>query len=117
MTIFTHVNTQSGEQHEMEIDLVPLRTGNLVVPRIEITFGASEWPMTFCHLNQGEQFLVRPKKSAFFTLHDDQVLRGIEGEYFNDGHKPYRLNERDEPPRLPSEYTTLQISDRYSIFG
>lgn len=65
--------SKPGEVNEFSISLVPLRTGNLLLPSVRVSAVSPEIFASTVYLNSAQQILVKPKsRTATFFVEQQQ---------------------------------------------
>lgn len=68
--------SKPGEMMEFSLSLVPLKTGNLLLPSVRISAVSTEVFASTVYINSAQQILVKPKsKTATFFVEQQRFLQ------------------------------------------
>ncbi|KAI8340503.1 trafficking protein particle complex subunit 10 [Chlamydoabsidia padenii] len=69
-------SSKSGETKEFKLSLIPLKTGNLLLPPIRVSAVSSDVYAATVYVNSAQQILVKPKSrtSTFFVEQQQRIL-------------------------------------------
>ncbi|KAI8062176.1 trafficking protein particle complex subunit 10 [Gongronella butleri] len=74
--------SKPGETTEFALQLVPLRTGNLLLPPVRVSSVASDVFAATVYVNSAQQILVKPKsKTATFFIEQQQRIMPMSSSY------------------------------------